>query len=626
MKRALVISLLLIAAVASQAHAAPFVPTDEIMPISEIKPGMKGMCWTVVRGNERVSFPVEVIDVVSGSGAPRDLIMIRAYGPVIEATGGIAAGMSGSPMYIGGRLAGAIGYGWSFSRHDIGLVTSIEDMMNVWNKPERVPSFSPAPIIPDEPASDDMAASDDILPPDEDDEGEEDAVSADVIKVEGWGEFERLTPPIGVSGVSRRAADRIGASLGARVVPFSGTGRSAAKGVKYGTSLRPGDAIGASLVWGDVEVSAIGTLSAAAADGRFIAFAHPFTQSGTTSAALTEAHISSVVPSIESPFKVGTTGSIIGIITQDRPEGIGGRFASFAPAASCTIKVKDIDAGTESVKSFQMVNDPFLISQLASSAAAGCIEEVWGRSGGGSARVCATFSGGALMKGWSRTNVFVSAQDVIADLETELSALVGIFSLNQFQELRPFGVQIEVELTSDPRVVYIEDVKVQDGPYRPGEPVTFDITLRAWRQAPITRSYTLAVPENVSGICELMVRGGGVAEEEAEYTEARWRSISSLPILLKELDARESNDQLVLEIRGQEAMEDLIRRAQTGSPSELMNDKLKSELREEKEAEGSMKVIRTNYFVDGMVQRLIRVDKDAPDDADPDEDEELEDE
>lgn len=618
-----IVALALFFACAACARAdAPFVPTDKIIPISEIKPGMKGTCVTVVSGQKRETFPVEVIDVISSTSSPKNLIVIRASGPLIKKTGGIAAGMSGSPMYINGRLAGAIGYGWEFTDHDIGLVTSIEDMLCVWNAPERVPSFAPAPIIPDEPptSGDAQPGASDIMLDDETEQETEpdDAVSQDVIEVAGYGKFKALVPPVYVGGVSPRAAKKIGDALGAHVIPFSGGPIGGEKRAKYGASLQPGDAIGASLVWGDVEIAAIGTLSAVAKDGRFIAFAHPFVGNGTTSAALTEAHISTVIPSVANSFKLGTTGDMVGIITQDRPEGIGGRIGTFAPAAGCTINVKDIDAGVSHTRRFQMVNDPFLISELASAAATGCIEDLWARTGGGSARVVTTFYGGALMSGWSRTNVFVSPTDVIADMTEEFSTLVEIFSLNQFQELRPFGVKVDVELTADPRVVYIEDVKVPEGPFAPGSTVSFDITLRAWRQAPITRSYELTVPQNVSGICELMVRGGGIAEEEAEYTAARWRSISSMPILLKELDARESNDQLVLEIRGQEAMEDLIRRAQTGSPDELMNDKLKSELREEKETEGSMKVIRTNYYVEGMVQKLIRVEKgndaEAPED------------
>jgi hypothetical protein len=318
-----------------------------------------------------------------------------------------------------------------------------------------------------------------------------------------------------------------------------------------------------------------------------------------------------VVQSLADPFKLGTTGDIVGIVTQDRPQGIGGYIGRFAPAASCTINMMDVDAGRSFRRRFQMVQDKYLLSNLASTAIAGCIEDLWARKGGGSAKVTATFSGNALLEGWKRTNVFVSDKDVIAEMLKEFNLLTQLFAVNQFQELRPFGVDVSVEMTEAPRVLYIEDVKVPNESFLPGETVSFDITLRPWRKAPFVRTYSLTIPEKVTGICELLVRGGGIAEENAEYMEAAWRSISSLPVLLQELDAKETNDQIVLEIRGQEALEAQIQRARQGNPEDLMNDKLKSEIRAEKVKEGSMRVVRTNYYVDGIIHKLIKVSSNA---------------
>jgi hypothetical protein len=432
-----------------------------------------------------------------------------------------------------------------------------------------------------------------------------------------------LSRQIFVSGVSPRMADSIGEILGSEVTTigggsFSGSGASTSDGSKmekYGADLKPGMAVGAALLWGDAEISAIGTLTAVDADGRFVAFAHPFMDLGTTAAALTEANIASVVPGMQSPFKLGSTGDIVGIITQDRPQGVGGRIGRFAPAANCTINVLDVDSGRKYRKRFQIVQDMYLLSRLVPTAIVGSIENLWGRRGGGSAKITATYTGNALPGGWKRTNVFVSERDVASDMLAEFNLMTQVFAVNQFQELRPFGIDVEVELTQEPRVLYIDDVVTPKGPFRPGERVSFDITLRPWRKAPFVRTYSLVIPEKVTGICELLIRGGGIAEENAEYMDAAWRSISSLPILLKEIDAKETNDQMVLEIRGQEAIADQIRRAQKGDPDDLMNDKLKSEIREEKMDEGSMRIIRTNYYVDGIIHRLIKVEGGKSDDG-----------
>ncbi|MDR3075852.1 MAG: hypothetical protein LBU26_01010, partial [Synergistaceae bacterium] len=381
----------------------PFVPTDPIMPLSSVKPGMKGECFTVVKGSDIVSFNAEVIDIVNTGGNPRNLILIRVSGKVVEATGGIAAGMSGSPFYINRRLVGAIGYGWSFSDHFQGLVTPIEEMLEIWNNPEIIPSFGLAPVIAEEPPSKDIAlpqpksrraVSGDITSGDaaSGDEAPEDAtadggisgdtepndvvieeilpassdmpVSRDVIISRdvfssadiraSWdllvsrdktiSRDRTISRDIGisrgaaqglfVSGVSKRMAASMIETLGAEALPFGGTSGSGVKSIRYDPKIRPGMAIGASILWGDVEMSSIGTLTAVSKDGRFIAYAHPFLNLGPTAAVLMDAHISNVIPSLNNSFKLGATKNIIGIVTQDRPQGIGGRIGQFAPAAS----------------------------------------------------------------------------------------------------------------------------------------------------------------------------------------------------------------------------------------------------------------------------------------------------
>jgi hypothetical protein len=347
-----------------------------------------------------------------------------------------------------------------------------------------------------------------------------------------------------------------------------------------------------------------------------VAFAHPFLSLGPTAAVLTDARISTVIPSVNNSFKLGTTGDIIGIVTQDRPQGIGGRIGRFAPAASVTVRLKDTDSGREHRKSFQMVQDKYLLSNLASPSIVGSIEELWGRVGGGSAKVTAVYSGSTIRDGWKRTNIFVSESDVTKAMIEEFKLMTQMFAVNPFQELRPFGIDVDVEITQEPRVLYIENVVLPKGPFYPGDQISFDITLRPWRRDPFVRTYSLTVPKKVSGIAQLLVRGGGIAEEDAEYRQEAWRSISSLPILLREIEAKETNDQIVMEIRGQEALEDQISRAREGNPDDLMNDKLKSEIRDEKMREKSMRVVRTNYYVDGIIHKLIKIEESSS--ADPD--------
>jgi hypothetical protein len=629
-----------VAAVREKFKYVPFVPSDPIMPLSEVKPGMKGECFTVVKGSEVVSFQAEVIDIIPNGGNPRNLILVKVSGKAVEETG-IAAGMSGSPFYIRNRLVGAIGYGWSFTDHEKGLVTPIEEMMEIWNNPEIIPSFSLAPAVAETPPSvsgdapepreprgpvsedeipngviiEEVLPGSGDLPVSRDIVSSEDKTTSRDIRISS----KDLAESIFVTGISKRMADKITGLVGKDAVPFGGSPDGARMRVRYDASMKPGMAIGAMVLWGDVEIGSVGTLTAVSKDGRFIAYAHPFLNLGPTAAVLTDASISSVISSMNNSFKIGHPENIIGIVTQDRPQGIGGRLGQFAPAASVVVNLSDIDSGRSYKRAFQIVQDKYLLSNLASPAIVGCIEDLWGRIGAGSAKVTATYSGGTLPGGWKRTNIFISDTDVASSMLEEFRLMTQMFAVNQFQELRPFGVDVDVEITQEPRALYIEDVVLSKGPFRPGERVSFDITLRPWRKDPFVRTYSLTVPENVSGIAQLLVRGGGIAEEDAEYQHQAWRSISSLPILLKELDAKETNDQIVMEIRGQEALEEMISRARKGDPDDLMNDKLKSEMRDEKMQEGSMRVVRTNYYVDGIIHKLIKVQDSSSDEKEDDE-------
>ena len=93
------------------------------MNVSEVQPGMTGYAKTVVHGTTIDTFPVEILGVMKNSGPSGDLILAKFSGPLIEETGGIAQGMSGSPVYINGKLLGAVAYGWAFTNSRVGMIT-----------------------------------------------------------------------------------------------------------------------------------------------------------------------------------------------------------------------------------------------------------------------------------------------------------------------------------------------------------------------------------------------------------------------------------------------------------------------------------------------------------------------
>jgi len=600
------------------AYGAPFVPTDPIMPLSQVRPGMKGEARTVMTGTNVTSFKVTLLGVLPRKTSPRSLILIRVDDPAVLASGGIAEGMSGSPVYVGGKLVGAIGYGWAFSEKGLGLVTPIEEMVKVHDWPDKIPPAGVAPKTPQKPPADEPAvtvSSDDAataasgdIAPDEDGTCDEpdgaDVESADIVP---------LSMPILTDGISPRAAEAIARKFNFRLVPL-GASSDASNRVDLKSRPKPGSAIGVSLAWGDIQMGGIGTLTAVSRDGRFIGFGHPMSGQGAVAFPLTEASVLRVIPSLESSFKLGFQGPMIGLVTQDRPEAIGGRFGRLAPADSYTVRINDVDAKKVVRKTFQTVSDPFTGPSLGLMGIVGIIDDEWARNGEGTALVKYRFRGGNLSRGWERSNMFFSDTDLIGVLLKEFGDLASIFALNQFQEIRPFGADVEVEITRDPRVVYIEKITVRDKKefYSPGDEIKLDVTFRPWRKAPSVRSFTLKVPDKAVGFCEIIVRGGGIEAPQQESLLSGLRAITDLGTLLGELSAQESNNQVILEINGPE-ITDFIKNASKGktmdipSPEDFLDDRLASEIKAERVKKGQLRVIDTNYYVEGLLRKYIKI-------------------
>lgn len=687
----LMLLVLLFAGTASAAQPAPkkFTPVEPIMPVSQIKPGMKAKVRTVLEGTKIYQFDATLLGVIPGKSTPRNLILIRVDDKYVRDSGGIAAGMSGSPVYVGGRLVGAIGYGWPFGDPNLGLVTPIEEMVKLFEWPDKVPALNSAKLVPklEEKSRDlDQAVSLDILSADnagkngaisedgtlygdifpETGEDEKEPISIDVeeliktisddLSADIGGESDddtnallpggirenmaklydmELTPlamPLLVDGISPRMTERLKRGLGMEVLPLG----AASPGVEINlkASPRPGAAIGALLAWGDFQAGGIGTLTALDKDGRFLAFAHQMANKGAVSYVATEANIIQIIPSVATPFKLGYHGGIIGIVTQDRPSAIGGKLGRLAPANAYTVKFHDVDTGKKVTKRFQTVADPFIGPAVGTTGMLGIIDDLWARAGEGTAILRYRFSGGGLAQGWKRSNIYLSDTDVVAEMTAEFDELSKIFALNQFREISPFGVELEIEITRDIRGVSVEKLEIVDekSVYMPGDTISLDITLRPWRKHAVKKRVSLKVPENAAGFCEIVARGGGIDELSQESILAGFRAIAGFDDLIKELNVVESNNQLILEIKsdgdlfapkknkktdepgggkdakaGEAAKDGKSREKEAPSISDFLDDRLKSEIVEERLAEGTMKIIDTNYYVDGLLRKPITI-------------------
>jgi hypothetical protein len=549
--------------------AAAFVPEQSVVPVERLRAGMRGYALTVLRGTRPARLPVEIVSVIPRRGAVKNAIMIRMLPSPDNLTGEVAQGMSGSPVYIDGKLAGAIGMGWNFSDHKTALVTPVEDMCDVFSRPDR-------PVIIRGPGGSASGPS-------------------------------RRSLPLMVGGLSDRAATGLGKTLGIPVesAPWGAAGELPVSVEKFS----PGDAIAVLLVWGDVEMAATGTVTATSRDGRFLAFGHSFLERGAVNFPVARAYIHDIVSSHAFPFKLASPTALVGTATQDRDAGVGGRMGYFTPSIAATLVFRDMDAGDgeRSVKNFRLTPDEYIGSKLLEGVYSGLVDDQWGRKGQGTLSVTLRVEGRGLTEGWTRTNVFFSEDDVGSVALRESVAIMELFLQQPFAEVYPVGFRLDVSATQEPKLLIIEDVVVSSDA-KPGDLLNVEVTLRPWRRSPVKKHFEVVVPKDATGTCELIVRGGGMNPLAQLAVNGAWKTIDGFGRMLTELSAADANNELIVELLHDQA-ESKSSRDGKKTVAELLPEEKEflSETKTRRIKEGTLRISSSEYVVDGLMKRLISV-------------------
>lgn len=469
--------------VSGVAAAAP-----DFMPVDDIKTGMHGVAKTVVSGDKIEEFGVEVLGILKNKGPVGDLILVRTYGNVIDRTGGIVQGMSGSPVYINDKLVGAVAYGWGLTDHTIGMVTPISDMLRIWELEDR--RNRPA-LASEGPNLEDIDIGSDKQEP---------------AKAE---ELNPIATPVMVYGLGDQALAMLKEKLKPyNLVPYTtGTMPSGAGAA----ALQPGSAIGVELVRGDVSLSAIGTVTYVDGD-KVLAFGHPFLKRGNTGYFMSSAYIFTTVKGLENGFKVGAVGDLIGTINQDRGSGIAGQKDKYPSIVPLRLTVRDSTNLRTQEMAVQIVNDEQLAPILAATTVFNGIDKVTDRTGPGTARVSFEISAkGAPVDIIKRENMFYSPGNIGELAVYELHEALAMLAGNQFETVDIMDVKVNVSIDEDRKTASIVEARSQAAFAKPGDVIDIEVKLKPFRSEPITRTVSYTVPKNQQpGPLTLEVRGGGM--------------------------------------------------------------------------------------------------------------------
>lgn len=318
---------------------APRPSAPEILRLVDVKPGMKGYGLTVVSGEKIERFEVEVLGVMPNGSPGRPTIVVKLSGLGLEESG-VVAGMSGSPVFLDGKLAGAVASGWGFSKQPIGNLTPIEQMLPI-DSTEPLVSAPYRPATGLDPARFRAALA--ALS-----SSEEERIPAlraflglypQPLAAGSAGSGTRsLLLPAAV-GIPPETFQRFGKELaGLGLSDLAGLASAAAapqeRGPRDGTPPSPltfGSAMTALLVDGDLRLGATGTVTSVTPDGRFVAFGHPFLSFGDLELPVAPARVVTVLPNAFQSFKLAYPLEAVYRLTRDRESGIAGRMDRTAP-------------------------------------------------------------------------------------------------------------------------------------------------------------------------------------------------------------------------------------------------------------------------------------------------------
>jgi hypothetical protein len=428
------------------------------MTVDQLKPGLKGTGRSVFSGTEVKEFGVEVIDIMRNVSPRNDLILCRLSGQGLEESG-VVAGMSGSPVYIDGKLVGAVAYAWPFAKEPLAGVTPAAEMLRIWDQPD----------------------------------GSEGSHSGRRSGGSGPAGLAALPLPVALSGFTPALAELLEPELRKfGFAPVAAAGSAA--GAIDSADLVPGAAVGVSLIDGDVRLSGIGTLTCR--DGnRVLAFGHPLLQAGNVQMPMVGGVIHSVVASVAVSFKLFSPTAPLGTIKQDRLTGIAGSIGpipDMLPVAAIVSSPSGLDTYRFRVVE-QEDMDPMLVSAGLADVVyqtEGNLEEMTLAS-----RMTVHFSSSGtaspplvIEHRFSGVN---PAAMLFRSTAGELDALFG----NQFLPAPITAVDFHVRFTPGRDLVYLLSARPQLARVSPGDSVRVTLGLRDYRGADSETVIVIHIPE-----------------------------------------------------------------------------------------------------------------------------------
>jgi hypothetical protein len=489
------------------------------MAVSDIHRGMRGVAYTVFEGTKPESMDVEILGVLANLNGPKsDLILARLHGTKVEYTG-VVAGMSGSPVYIDGKLVGAISYRiGQFSKEPIAGITPIEEMLEIdamdRTPPDvvstaRMPKTMAKMSVGDQPMDGDLKNFASMLQP--------------------------IDAPFVFSGFNEGTIRQFSSNfMQAGLTPVMGVG--SASHDHQPEPIEPGSAVSAVLVSGDLNIAATCTVTYMDPQ-RLLACGHPLTQYGMVDMPMTKANVVATLASPYYAYKIVNTTDEIGSFVQDRHSGILGRFNEAPKMIPVTVS---IHGGSQPKQmKFSVLNNAKLTPLIMMATV---FQALQGQNQYGD-QVTYRMNGNIAVNGFPPVNL----HNMFSSNDTSPSSVLAATNLgehfsrifeNQYSTPGIEGVNLEFDLTPERRAARLETARTDVTEARPGDELTVEAVLRPYRGEPIVRQIPVKIPTSVpKGQLRILVSDSETLDRSRHVNSAISHSLelgSAIDLLNKE--------------------------------------------------------------------------------------------
>lgn len=514
-------------------QASPKAGPVTVFPAAQIKPGLKATAWTVFEGTEAEAVPIEIIGLWKNAWGPKQDIILGKMGGKAARTN-VAGGMSGSPVYIDGKLAGAVALRMSvFSPDAICGITPIELMLeiNEFDKTKLAgASLAPLQVPAEMPIA---AAAQPLMVP------IESPLTLSGFSADTLREFEPWFRQMGVKAV------------------LGGGGGSPSYETKpakdWKTSLQPGQPIAGVLVSGDMSVTGLGTVTYN--DGRrVLGFGHPFFNLGPVDMPMARGEILMVLASQFAPNKFGNATDVVGALRQDRHSGIMGVLGVEAPTIPVTMKVRSFDGASTVIKQkdfrfnvfVQQKWTPFLMMLTLFNSIQGLNDFADDAT--------YRFSGSIDVGG--QRKLTLTTMQAPSDMPIPAPMLLANWWGDKFSRL--FGntvetpqlksVNLQVDLIPDRRTASVEQVWAAAAEAAPGETVEVKAFLRPYRGVRMERTFQLKIPATAPRGEHRIVLSDAETLNRMQMAAAFLNRSLDLPQTLSLIEQERSNNRLYLSL------------------------------------------------------------------------------